>query len=225
MTTWKNALIVKTQKERAAIIGTFIDQSPIGALSGEDTEIFHKLFETYYTPDDGEYKYGRDDIATVAIYWNEDHGFVTRSKCFNLLLHIHAQRTEKERYPVPVSRKRLSGANRTSYANLMKALRDVIQPQIHEFRETFPLNSSDICPIMNTPLGMDAQVDHDGKTFQQLTEEWRNQNPGVKPKHHSSKHSLYTLDEPYLASWYQYHQDHAILRWLSYEGNKIAHRV
>jgi hypothetical protein len=114
--TFKCALHVKTIKERASIIGTFIDQTPIGKISQENMDIFLILFEKYYTPDEGEYKYTRDDIASIAIYWNEVSRFKP-SKCFNIILHDHSQKTDKERHPIPVSRKRLSGENRTGYAN------------------------------------------------------------------------------------------------------------
>jgi hypothetical protein len=107
----------------------------------------------------------------------------------------------------------------------MKALREVVDSQIMEFKVQHPLQPTDICPIMNNPIGVNAEVDHVGKTFKNLTEEWLHHHPGVKPKSHPTIHSSYIIDEPYCSSWYNYHKDHATLRWLSYEGNRIAHRM
>jgi len=35
----------------------------------------------------------------------------------------------------------------------------------------------------------------------------------------------YVLQEPHLENWLKFHLENAILRWVSKEGNKIAHKL
>jgi hypothetical protein len=69
------------------------------------------------------------------------------NKCFCILVN-------------DTSIKRLSGGNRNDKANLIRALRNAIEPQIIDFRKTNPLNHNNICPVTNGILGLDAEVDH-----------------------------------------------------------------
>jgi hypothetical protein len=182
-----------------------------GNLSPDDITCLKDWFERYYTPDIGQAKYHTEDIDTF---------FIASSGRFNTLcLHIRL----KDGTDTDVSSDRLAGERRSQYENRIRALRTAIEPQIELFRQTHPLCPTDICPIENIPLGVDAQVDHYNPPFHILVKEWLDE-INVKPSAIYSA-GVYRFEEPYQTQWIQYHKTYANLRWLSKEGNKKAHRL
>jgi len=199
-------------KGRKLFLQEYLNNMPLGEeLSDADNERMKDMFEAYYTPDLGERKYTRVEIDRFYINKHSIYG----TKCFHIRL--------KDGVCDVATLKRLSGENRTHVQNLTRALRHAISPQIEEFRIRNLLQPLDICPVENTPLGMDAQVDHYNPTFRELVKNWLSENPDPTIHIHAILDSIYELDEPYKTSWILYHNQHANLRWLSKNGNKHAH--
>ena len=200
-----------TIKKRREILKSYLQTHPLGDISEEDDAIMKSLFEEFYTPDDGQYKYPKEDIEKIYIGYGK-----FQTKCFRILCY--------DGIDDAASQDRLSGSNRTDKANLTRALRDTIGPQIEEFKETNPLDPNAMCPIEKIPLGKDAQVDHYNPTFKELVIEWLKENKDPKIKWGPRGSSIYLLEEPYQTSWANFHREKAHLRYLSKEGNKKAHR-
>ena len=123
----------------------------------------------------------------------------------------------------PTSIKRLSGSNRNDKANLIRSLRNAIEPQIKNFRVCNPLIPDDICPVTKKILGADAQVDHQ-IPFHILAEEWIKNNNNISYIYVLDKFE-YILQEPHYTLWNNFHFEKAILRRVSKEGNKFAHKL
>ena len=71
------------------------------------------------------------------------------NKCFSILVNNTS---------FPTTIKRLSGGNRNEKANLIRSLRNALEPQIKTFRVCNPLNPYDICPVTKKILGEVAKV-------------------------------------------------------------------
>jgi len=180
-------------------------------VSAVDSEILLQLFIQYYTPDIGDRKYTKEEIAHIYI---AKHPLFHTKGFYLKLMNGLAE---------PVAYKRLAGKNRSEIENLKQALRSEIQPQIDAFRRENLLDPAAFCPIMyNCPLGTDAQVDHYSPTFRFLMKNWITDNPTPKVLYNNDR-CLYELLEPHKTSWIQYHSEHAKLRWLSKLGNQKAH--
>lgn len=200
----------KTIKKRHEILSKYLQIKPSGVLNETDTLDFKHIFEMFYTPDKFEEKFEVNNISSVSIV-KDKYG----NKCFSICVN---------NVFYPTSIKRLSGSTRTHQENLKKALRTTIKKQITDFRIANPLNMYNICPITNNILGNDAEVDHE-IPFHILSNNWLNNNklpPSIK---YIREQFSYILDEPYFEQWYNYHLEHAKLRWVSKEGNKIAHKM
>jgi hypothetical protein len=72
-------------------------------------------------------------------------------------------------------------------------------------------------------LGLDAEVDHQ-IPFHILTEEWIKDNNNISYTYVLDKFE-YILQEPHYTSWFNFHLEKSILRWVSKEGNKFAHKL
>ena len=180
-----------------------------GVLSLLETEFFKQIFENHYTPADEDNKFQITEIISVEI-----QKVKFGQCCFNILV-------EDKWYPVSI--KRLAGQNVTNRANLIRSLRNAIEPQIQIFKINNPLNSNDGCPIEMSKLGDDAQVDHK-IPFNILAKEWLKSN--TKPIYiYDASQVDYVLQEPFYSNWGKYHNDEAILRWVSKNGNKYAHKL
>jgi hypothetical protein len=110
-----------------------------------------------------------------------------------------------------VSLDRLAGAKPKN--NLPAALRNAIQSQIDDFRNSSP--KPELCPLTGKQIGLLAEIDH-VIFFTELVRSW-----GVSPTiSYNTTKQMYELDEPYLTSWRIYHKEHAQLRWTSMAGNR-----
>jgi hypothetical protein len=206
-----SVLIEKTQKARNEFLSNYLNRENTGALPEEEEIHFKHIFEIYYTPDDKDIKFNVKDISSVNIMKNK-YGV----KCFCICVN-------NQWYPTSI--KRLSGSSkRTQNAILRRALRNAIEEQINDYRILHPLNVNDICPVTKNTLGFDAQVDH-YKPFHILADEWLQNNKHMPNPEYNREKLNYILQEPYLQSWLNYHLDNAKLRWVSKEGNKIAHKI
>jgi hypothetical protein len=199
----------KTIKIRYGLLSSYLKNNNIGDLVEDEQIYFKHIFEKYYTPDEEYTKFNASQISNVAIVKNTHH-----NKCFSILV---------DNIWYPTSIKRLAGSNRKDKANLMRSLRNAIDPQIQSFRECNLLNPNDICPITNKTLGYNAEVDHK-IPFYVLADEWVKSNPGVCYVYVLEKFE-YILQEPFLANWCNFHLKNSILRWVSKEGNKFAHKL
>ena len=195
--------------ERCSILKDYLQSNE--TVSTINSDILLQLFMQYYTPDIGDRKYDRSEIAYIYIATHP----IYKTKGYYLRL--------MDGTVEPVAYRRLAGENRTEIENLRNALRSEIQPQIDAFRTANLLDPTAFCPIAyNCPLGTDAQVDHYYPTFRLLVKDWIADNPGPKVMYNNDRR-LYELLEPHKTSWIQYHSDHARLRWLSKVGNQKAH--
>ena len=200
----------KTIKARYSLLSNYLKTNGIGLLPPSEVKHFKTFFYKYYVPDDGDEKFSLDEIDGVAI---KHEAFGT--KCFSALVNGELH---------PCSIKRLSGGGViTDKTKLRRALRHGINEQINEFRNTNQLNTRAKCPIMNINLGIDAQIDHE-IPFHIIADEWLIQTPSPSYEFKKSEGS-YVLNDPYLESWREFHKSKAKLRWLSREGNKIAHKL
>jgi hypothetical protein len=204
-----NVINENTIKKRYIILSNYLKNNNIGILNENDTLLFKHIFVKFYTPDDQYTKFNASQINKVSIV-NDKYG----NKCFSIFVN--------ETW-FPTSIKRLSGSNRTEKANLIRALRNTIEPQINDFRKNQPLKPNNICPITNELLGLDAEVDHQ-IPFHILAEEWLTNNKNVSYEYVIDKFD-YILQEPHYSSWFNYHLEKAILRWVSKQGNKFAHKL
>lgn len=197
----------KTIKNRNMILSNYLKNN-IGELSYDDKLIFKHIFEKFYTPDENSIKFKYYQIENILIQ-KDKYG----KKCFVILVD--------EKY-IPTSIKRLSGSNRNDKSNLIRAMRKTIEKQINDFRKLNPLIHSNICPITNEVLGVDAEVDHE-YPFHLLASEWlTNNNPSYT---YDLINFDYILEEPYYSKWFDFHLKKSILRWVSKNGNKIAHKL
>jgi hypothetical protein len=211
-TTLRSIQDATTKKKRKEILQSYLRTHPVGEISEEDSDIMKCLFDEFYTPDTGQRKYPSDEIEKFYIGFGRFN-----SVCF----HIRCKNGIEDVATID----RLSGSNRTPKANLLRALRYAIEPQLEEFREANTLDPTALCPIEHIPLGFDAQVDHFNPTFQQLVDDWLKKNKDPQIKWGPRASSIYLLEEPYQTSWITYHKQKANLRYLSKEGNKKAHRL
>lgn len=199
----------KTIKNRHSILSNYLKNSNVGILNENDALWIKHIFEKFYTPDKQYTKFKASQISNVSIV-KDNYG----NKCFCIYVNDTW---------FPTSIKRLAGGNRNDKANLIRALRNAIEPQINEFRKNNPLNPTNICPITNETLGLDAEVDHQ-IPFHILAEEWIKNNKNISYIYNLDKFD-YILQEPYYSSWFNFHLEKSILRWVSKEGNKIAHKL
>jgi hypothetical protein len=203
---------LKTQTARVQLLSNALKSLPYGELTADDNKIMLEIFEENYTPDEGERKY---ETSEIECFFKAPHP-IYHNDCFQLRL--------KDGSTDVATVKRLAGGNRTSKANLVRALRRAIDPQIQEFKEKNPLNFTAVCPIKGIPLGKDAEVDHYDMTFKDLAQEWLKTTPNPKFYASTTEKSVYELEEPFKASWKEFHRHNTNLRWLSKEANKIAHK-
>ena len=176
-----------------------------------ETEVlyFKRIFEKFYTPDD-EYSKFNVKLISYASIVTDKYG----KKCFSICV---------DNIWYPTSIKKLSGANRSEKSNIKRALRNAIEGQINNYRTSYPLDENEICPITNQKLGFNAQVDHK-VPFHILAEKWLKYNENISYAYDLNNFE-YILQEPYYTSWYKFHFENAILRWVSKEGNKYAHHL
>ena len=198
----------KTIQNRHSILSNYLKNNNVGILNEHDTLCIKHIFEKFYTPDDKYTKFKASQISKVSIVKHNGNN------CFCIFIN-------DTWYPTSI--KRLAGSNRNEKANLIRALRNTIEQQIHDFRKNNPLNPINICPITNDILGSDAEVDHQ-IPFHILAEEWIKQNKNISYIYSLDKFD-YILQEPHYISWFNFHLEKSILRWVSKEGNKIAHKL
>lgn len=199
----------KTIKKRHSILSNYLKNNNVGILNESDALWFKHIFEKFYTPDEQYTKFNASQISNVSIV-KDNYG----NKCFSICVNDDW---------FPTSIKRLAGGNRNDKVNLLRALRNAIEQQINDFRKNNPLNHINICPITNEILGLDAEVDHQ-IPFHILAEEWIRNNKNISYIYNLDKFN-YILQEPYYSSWFNFHLEKSILRWVSKEGNKIAHKL
>jgi hypothetical protein len=198
----------KTIKNRHVMLSNYLKNNTVGYLNEDDVLSFKHIFEKFYTPDDKHKKFSVTQISNVFIK-KDTYGH----KCFCII-------TNENWFPTSI--KRLSGGNRNDKANLTRALRNAIEPQINNFCVNNPLNPSDICPVTQQRLDTDAEVDHQ-IPFYILAQEWIKHNNHISYLYVLDKFD-YILQEPHYTSWVNFHLEKSILRWVSKEGNKFAHK-
>ena len=206
----KNALQGKTIVERCNMLRKCL--SVCGTLNNASKRCWIALFDKYYTPDIGETKYALESIKEVYIQAHPQHG----THCFCMEL---ADGTR-----CFASYKRLAGASggkRTQTTNLVRALRHAVYDQIIAFRAANPLNPDDVCPVLKTSLGEDAEVDH-AIPFAILKDDWFKDHSDAKEVYENHAYAL--KDKALEESWKTFHATHAVLRYVSKEGNKVAHK-
>jgi hypothetical protein len=199
----------KTIKNRHLLLSNYLKNNNVGVLSENEFIFFKHIFEKFYTPDEEYTKFNVSQISNTSIL-KDNYG----NKCFSILV-------DNNWYPTSI--KRLSGSNRNDKANLIRSLRNSIEPQIKNFRVCNPLIPDDICPVTKKILGADAQVDHQ-IPFHILAEEWIKNNNNISYIYVLDKFE-YILQEPHYTLWNNFHFEKAILRWVSKEGNKFAHKL
>lgn len=209
MSLLENVINEKTIKQRHLILSNYLKTNNVGSLNENDIITFKHIFEKFYTPDKQYTKFNNSQIKDVSIM-KDNYG----NKCFCIYVN-------NIWYPTAI--KRLAGSNRNDKANLIRALRNAIEPQIIDFRKSNPLQPDNICPVTNGVLGLHAEVDHK-IPFSYLAQEWINNNTNISYSYVLDKFD-YILQEPYYTSWVQYHLNNAILRWVSKEGNRYAHTL
>lgn len=199
----------KTIKNRHLLLSNYLKNNNVGILTEPEIVFFKHIFEKFYTPDEQYSKFKSSQISNISIV-KDNYG----NKCFSIFV---------DNSWFPTSIKRLSGGNRNDKANLIRSLRNAIESQIENFRVRNKLNPNDICPVTKTILGSDAQVDHK-IPFHILAEEWIKDNKNISYIYALDKFE-YILQEPHYTSWFNFHLEKAILRWVSKEGNKFAHKL
>ena len=196
-----------TIKKRHLLLSEYLNKTYKGELNEKDTIYFRQIFSKYYTPDDEDIKFDATTISNVSISldkWGNNY--------FSICV-------ENKWYPTSI--KRLAGSNRTDSANLKRALRNAIEPQIVKYRMENPLDPNALCPITKSKLCNNAQVDHE-IPFHILVKEWL-QNNSIPPLKYDFDKTNYILEESFSIDWQNYHSKYAKLRWVSKEGNKSAH--
>ena len=199
----------KTIKNRHFILSNYLKNNNVGVLNEIDALSLKHIFDKFYTPDEQYTKFSASQITNVSIM-KDNYG----NKCFCIFVNNTW---------FPTSIKRLSGGNRNDKANLIRALRNAIEQQINDFRKNNPLNPNNICPVTNEILGLDAEVDHQ-IPFHILSEEWIKNNKNISYIYVLDEFD-YILQEPHYTSWVNFHLEKSILRWVSKEGNKFAHKL
>jgi len=199
----------QTIKSRRELLSKYLKNNNTGCLTEREEVYFKHIFQKYYTPDVEYEKFDIKFITSVSIV-KDSYCRNCFSICVNNIWY-------------PTSIVRLSGSNRTEKANLIRALRYAIEEQINNFRRSNTLNPTELCPIIHDKLGLDAQVDHQ-KPFHILADEWLKKNTNVSYLYNIEKFN-YVLQEPHLENWLKFHLENAILRWVSKEGNKTAHKL
>ena len=199
----------KGKGKRDTLLTNYLKDNDVGVLTENESIFFKHIFEIFYTPDKTCTKFNVSQISKISIVKNK-YG----KKEFRILVDNTWWACNK---------KRLSGSNRTDKANLNRALRYAIDPQITKFRARNPLNPNDICPVTKKILGKDAQVDHQ-IPFHILAKEWIQDNNNIKYPYDNEK-SEYILQGWHYNLWYNFHLEKAKLRWVSKEGNKYAHTL
>ena len=199
----------KTIKNRHLLLSNYLKNNNIGILTENESVFFKHIFQKFYTPDDEDIKFNVSQISSIHIV-KDNYG----KKCFSILVN---------NIWYPTSIRPLSGSSRNDKANLIRALRNAIESQINNFRVCNPLNPNNICPVTNKMLGLDAEVDHQ-VPFHILTEEWIKDYNNISYTYVLDKFE-YILQEPHYTSWFNFHLEKTILRWVSKEGNKFAHKL
>ena len=199
----------KTIKNRHLLLSNYLKNNNIGILTENESVFFKHIFQKFYTPDDEDIKFNVSQISSIHIV-KDNYG----KKCFSILVN-------NIWYPTSITP--LSGSSRNEKRNLERALRNAIEPQINNFRVCNPLNPNNICPVTNKMLGLDAEVDHQ-IPFHILTKEWIKDNNNISYTYVLDKFE-YILQEPHYTSWFNFHLEKSILRWVSKEGNKFAHKL
>jgi hypothetical protein len=199
----------KTIKNRHLLLSNYLKNNNIGILTENESVFFKHIFQKFYTPDDKDIKFNVSQISSIHIV-KDNYG----KKCFSILVN---------NIWYPTSIRPLSGSSRNDKANLIRALRNAIESQINNFRVCNPLNPNNICPVTNKMLGLDAEVDHQ-IPFHILTEEWIKDYNNISYTYVLDKFE-YILQEPHYTSWFNFHLEKSILRWVSKEGNKFAHKL
>jgi hypothetical protein len=197
----------KTIKNRYLLLSNYLKNN--NKLTETEGIFFKHIFEKFYTPDEPYTKFNVSQISNISIV-KDNYG----KKCFSIFINDTA---------FPTSIKRLSGSNRNDKANLIRSLRNAIQPQIKNFRICNILNPNDICPVTKKMLGINAEVDHQ-IPFHILAEEWIKNNINISYIYVLDKFE-YILQESHYTLWSNFHLEKAILRWVSKEGNKFAHTL
>ena len=199
----------KTIKSRHLLLSNYLKNNNIGILTENESVFFKHIFQKFYTPHEEDIKFNVSQISSIHIV-KDNYG----KKCFSILVN---------NIWYPTSIRPLSGSSKNDKANLIRALRNAIEPQTNNFRVCNPLNPNNICPVTNKMLGLDAEVDHQ-IPFHILTEEWIKDNKNISYTYVLDKFE-YILQEPHYTSWFNFHLEKSILRWVSKEGNKFAHKL
>lgn len=207
----KNVLCKTSIKTRLDTLREYLQNCKLGSLDKEDTNILKTVFDKYYVPDENQQKFGTDEIESVCVQNNP----TWKNKEFLLILK------NGEIWPVSIAR--LAGRKRTEKNKLSKAKRNLIQPDIDEFKLNNPLDVNATCEITGCKLGYDAQVDHK-KPFHVICRDFDNlyeMNASCEFDIHSRNYKI--RDEMYVNGFIRFHKDESELRWLSKEGNVHAH--
>lgn len=199
----------KTIKDRHLLLSNYLKEHDIGSLTETEGIFYKRIYELFYIPDKQYTKFDVFKISGISIM-KDNYG----NKCFNIFVN-------NTWYPQSI--KRLAGGNKNDRVNLIRSFRHAIEPQIEGFRLYTPLYPTDICPVTNKMLGLDAEVDHQ-IPFHILVEEWLKDNKNVTYSYVLDKFD-YILQEPHYTCWIRFHLEKAILRWVSKEGNKFAHKL
>jgi len=206
-------MIPCTQVERRKLLTTYLSTHLCGPITDGFNDTVRELFRHYYFPDIDELKYGWNDIVEVSI----DYHITYNTKCF----YIHLTNG----YKSTVSIDRLSGKKPSQASCLRMAMRAAINEQIWEFRRAYPLNPSLPCPLIKAhELGYDAEVDH-STPFATLCAEWLKTNQTASAQYDVEKQQYIFANILAELSWQTFHKEHAQLRYLSKEGNRIAHLI
>jgi hypothetical protein len=106
---------------------------------------------------------------------------------------------------------------------LFAAMRLSVEDQIASFRASNPRPRT--CPMLGALLGNDAEIDHaTPNTFAVLVDRYCAEYGTPQIGSVSSKRGPEFFDPQAQAQWQVFHRTHAVLRWLSKEANRNAHR-
>ena len=116
---------------------------------------------------------------------------------------------------------------RTHYVDVCKAMRKAIQPTLMELGKSvkFPF----VCPITNKLVYDGVVMHHTGKSFEEISYEFIEQNGGVDALF---EYILPTIDNSTETEfkdcelkqrWIDYHNDNAVIMFVSTEGHKQIH--
>jgi hypothetical protein len=200
----------KTIKKRHLLLQQYLKNNNVGILNEKDSIIFKNLFSKFYTPDDNEQKIDSKDICCIHIVKNKYN-----LKCFDIILNNNI------RYHTSI--KRLSGSSINKNLNIKRALRHEIEYQIFDFINENPLNITLLCPITGYKLGKDSQIDHE-IPFHIIASHFLKDNENIEVEYDVENFNYVIKDRKLAEKWKTYHKKIAVLRWLSKDGNKIAHK-